>query len=405
MRHAARAHPGARQARGGARPARAPAPARRAAAHRPRAGRRLPLPAPDGSGALVVALDLARHEAVVEHSDGRAGACRSTPDRPVGEVTRERAGRGRASSAGRCEIDPTPQEVPWSVPLDEDDEHATYDPAQVGDLLRRGDPGRARPRRVPRALPRALDAGQRLVGLVRPRREPVLRRARPTRRPTTSSCATRWTPRRSRSAGGRATRATARRRSTPTPIPRPTASPATLVARRPRTGSAALGEYVLDWDDVRAAPDPHAAALEFARSAFRHACAVCDWDPALAASAEGDPPPVALTAAPLRSPRCAALAARSPPASTRTSKRSSACPPCSRPRGPDGHGSWVGGRIGLVHRRLKIIDLSERGAQPMVDEERGLAIVFNGCIYNYRELRERARRRRRSAFARSRTRR
>ena len=50
----------------------------------------LPLPAPDGSGALVVALDLHAHEAVVEHSDGRvAPRRRSTPDRPVGEVTRE----------------------------------------------------------------------------------------------------------------------------------------------------------------------------------------------------------------------------------------------------------------------------------------------------------------------------
>jgi asparagine synthase (glutamine-hydrolysing) len=57
------------------------------------------------------------------------------------------------------------------------------------------------------------------------------------------------------------------------------------------------------------------------------------------------------------------------------------------PRGPDGRGRWLHGRIGLVHRRLKIIDLSETGAQPMVDDERGLAIVFNGCIYNYRELR------------------
>ena len=56
---------------------------------------------------------------------------------------------------------------------------------------------------------------------------------------------------------------------------------------------AALGEYVLDWDDVRASPDPHAAALEFCGSAFRHACLVCGWDPALAASAEGTPPPVA----------------------------------------------------------------------------------------------------------------
>jgi hypothetical protein len=54
-----------------------------------------------------------------------------------------------------------------------------------------------------------------------------------------------------------------------------------------------LGEYILDWEDVRASPDPHSAALGFASSAFSHACLVCDWDPALAASAEGTPPPVA----------------------------------------------------------------------------------------------------------------
>jgi len=54
-----------------------------------------------------------------------------------------------------------------------------------------------------------------------------------------------------------------------------------------------LREYVLDWDDVRVAPDPHGAALDFGRSAIRHACAVCGWDPILGASAEGVPPPVA----------------------------------------------------------------------------------------------------------------
>ena len=53
-----------------------------------------------------------------------------------------------------------------------------------------------------------------------------------------------------------------------------------------------LGEWVLDWDDVRDRPDPHAAALEFAHSAFRHACAVCEWDPVLAATAGGSPPPI-----------------------------------------------------------------------------------------------------------------
>ena len=53
-----------------------------------------------------------------------------------------------------------------------------------------------------------------------------------------------------------------------------------------------LGEYILAWGDVVASADPHALALEFARSAFRHSCAVCGWDPALAASADGTPPPV-----------------------------------------------------------------------------------------------------------------
>ena len=57
------------------------------------------------------------------------------------------------------------------------------------------------------------------------------------------------------------------------------------------------------------------------------------------------------------------------------------------PRGPDGQGLWVEGPVGLAHRRLAIIDLSARGAQPMVDEGLGLAVVFNGCIYNHRELR------------------
>jgi asparagine synthase (glutamine-hydrolysing) len=55
------------------------------------------------------------------------------------------------------------------------------------------------------------------------------------------------------------------------------------------------------------------------------------------------------------------------------------------PRGPDGDGLWTHRGAGLAHRRLSIIDLSERGAQPMVAD--GLAIVFNGIIYNHRELR------------------
>lgn len=57
------------------------------------------------------------------------------------------------------------------------------------------------------------------------------------------------------------------------------------------------------------------------------------------------------------------------------------------PRGPDAAGAWSQGRVALGHRRLKIIDLSAAGGQPMVDAELGLAIAWNGCIYNYKQLR------------------
>jgi asparagine synthase (glutamine-hydrolysing) len=57
------------------------------------------------------------------------------------------------------------------------------------------------------------------------------------------------------------------------------------------------------------------------------------------------------------------------------------------PRGPDAAGVWSQGRVALGHRRLKIIDLSEAGAQPMIDSDLGLSIAWNGCIYNYQELR------------------
>jgi len=57
-------------------------------------------------------------------------------------------------------------------------------------------------------------------------------------------------------------------------------------------------------------------------------------------------------------------------------------------RGPDDAGSYSHGGLAFGHRRLSIIDLSAHGHQPMVDNELGLAIVFNGCIYNYPELRE-----------------
>lgn len=57
------------------------------------------------------------------------------------------------------------------------------------------------------------------------------------------------------------------------------------------------------------------------------------------------------------------------------------------PRGPDGAGVFVRGHVAMGHRRLKIIDLSPKSDQPLFDPELGLSLVFNGCIYNYRQLR------------------
>jgi len=58
------------------------------------------------------------------------------------------------------------------------------------------------------------------------------------------------------------------------------------------------------------------------------------------------------------------------------------------PRGPDSGGIFAQDNIALGHRRLSILDLTPAGQQPMIDPDLGLAIVFNGCIYNFRQLRD-----------------
>ncbi len=57
------------------------------------------------------------------------------------------------------------------------------------------------------------------------------------------------------------------------------------------------------------------------------------------------------------------------------------------PRGPDGSGVYQSRQLAVGHQRLKILDLTEHAQQPMIDSELGLGIVFNGCIYNFRDLR------------------
>ncbi|MFT7416833.1 MAG: asparagine synthase (glutamine-hydrolyzing), partial [Glaciecola sp.] len=57
-------------------------------------------------------------------------------------------------------------------------------------------------------------------------------------------------------------------------------------------------------------------------------------------------------------------------------------------RGPDAHGEYLDSLVGLCHRRLSILDLSEAGNQPMFSDDKNVVIVFNGEIYNFLELRK-----------------
>ena len=93
-----------------------------------------PLRAPNGSGSFVVVLDLRVHEVVIDHSGGGRERVPLTPDRAVGTVTREVLA-AVGTLAGPVEIDPTPQEVAWSAPLDQDRDHATYNPDQVSNYF------------------------------------------------------------------------------------------------------------------------------------------------------------------------------------------------------------------------------------------------------------------------------
>jgi Family of unknown function (DUF5996) len=250
----------------------------------------LALPAPDGSGAFVVALDLRGHEALAEHSDGRVLRVALAPDRPVGEVTRELLA-AVGELVGPVEIDPTPQEVSWSTPLDEDDEHASYDPRQVERYFAAATraalvlaafraPYRARSTPV-NAWWGSFDLAVNLFS-GRPADPPsedfIMRNAM-----NVQEVAVGWWP-----GDARYEKPAFYAYAHPAPDGFAEAELSPAAAR----WDGKLGEYVLDWDDACAAADPHAFALEFARSAFRHACLVCDWDPELLAGAEGDPPPV-----------------------------------------------------------------------------------------------------------------
>ncbi len=251
----------------------------------------LPLPAPDGTGAFVVVLDLHRHEALVETSHGKRQVVPLIPHRAVREVTTDLLA-AVAVVAGEAKIDPEPQEVPWSVPLDQDTEHATYDEqaiasyfgmatraAQVLAAFRAPWRGRSTP---VNAWWGSFDLAVNLFSgdpAAPPSDDFIMRNAMDAQ-----EVAVGWWPGDPKHAGA-AFYAYAHPAN-------PSFADGDLGVPGARWDGD-LGEYVLEWEDVVAAADPFGRALDFARSAFRHACATCGWDPALAATAQGTPPPVA----------------------------------------------------------------------------------------------------------------
>jgi hypothetical protein len=251
----------------------------------------LPLPSPDGTGAFVVALDLHRHEALVETSDGERRAVPLVPDRPVGEVTRELLAVV-AEVAGEATIGPEPQEVGWTVPLDQDTEHATYERQAVADYFGMATRAAAvlaafrapwRGRSTPvNAWWGSFDLAVNLFSgdpAAPPADDFIMRNAMDAQ-----EVAVGWWP-------GDPKHGDAAFYAYAHPAQEGFAG-ADLGVEEARW-DAELGEYVLEWEDVVAAADPHRLALDFARAAFRHACSTCGWDPELTASAEGTPPPVA----------------------------------------------------------------------------------------------------------------
>jgi hypothetical protein len=245
------------------------------------------LPAPDGSGAFVAALDLRRHEAVVEHS---SGGVRATPlaNRSVSEVTRALLA-AVGELVGPVSIDPTPQEVAWTEPLDQDDQHATYELDQVAAyhsaavqaalvLAAFRAPYRGRSTPV-NAWWGSFDLAVNLFS-GRPAEPPandyLMRNAMDS-----EEVAVGWWPgdQRYGKAAFYAYTHPARDGFADAPV-------------APARWDATLGEYILDWDIARLSADPRAVALDFAHTVFRHACSVCEWDPTLASSAEGSPPPL-----------------------------------------------------------------------------------------------------------------
>ncbi|HEX3615105.1 MAG TPA: DUF5996 family protein [Solirubrobacteraceae bacterium] len=250
----------------------------------------LPLPAGNGSGAIVAGLDLRSHEAFVEHSSGAARRVALEPARSVGAVTRELLAAITAL-AGPVELELDPQEVWWKVALDQDEEHTAYDrdaveryfaAATQAALVLAAYRAPYRGRSTPvNAWWGSFDLAVSLFSgapAEAPSDDFIMRNAMDSQ-----EVAVGWWP-----GDPRYPKAAFYAYAHPH-VDGFTESSLTPEAAR---WDPTLGEFVLDWNDAGASADPYSTALGFARSALRHACTACQWDPALLASAEADPPPI-----------------------------------------------------------------------------------------------------------------
>jgi hypothetical protein len=196
-----------------------------------------------------------------------------------------------ARLAGRVEINPAPQEVPWTVPLDEDREHSTYEPDQVATYFlaaTQADLVLAEFRAPFRGRATPVNAWWGTFDMA-----VFFFNGKPADPPADDFISRNggdaeliqigWWPG-DRNHGRAAFFAFA--------YPAPEAFADADLDPEAAHWDTDLGEFILEWEDIRSDQDPHALALEFAHSAFGHACRVCEWDPVLAGSAQGDPPPI-----------------------------------------------------------------------------------------------------------------
>jgi hypothetical protein len=248
------------------------------------------LPAADGSGAVVFGLDLHSHEAFAEHSNGASRRVALTPNRSVGEVAREVL-EAATALAGPVKIDPAPQEAWWTVPLDEDREHSSYDTNEVERYFAAATsaalvlsayraPYRGRSTPV-NSWWGSFDLAVSLFSGAPadpPSGDFIMRNAMDAQ-----EVAIGWWP-----GDPRYPKAAFYAYAYPHVESFARSSLSPDAAR----WDESLGEFVLDWNDVSSSPDPRQTALMFARSALRQACMACQWDPALLASAEENPPPI-----------------------------------------------------------------------------------------------------------------